>query len=165
MNIEKNKHNCSWKDIFWISETTRTLLLMLLLLHQHRITLFESIQTIDGTGLLVNNNQLRMAYSTSMEVSDVDYSYYRRKLWWIALDRIKNTFETTTQLAKNYLRLPLRKHFKSRYQKLNWNRLQEKYATDNIFSSTKRLHDQTCAQIFVGKKSQYTKVYVMTNES
>ena len=79
---------------------------------------------------------------------------------------MRKTLDATTMLAKNYLNLPLQRHFKSRYPQLNRNRLRERYSTDTFFSSVPAiLTGTTCAQIFVGSHSTYTAVYPMRNES
>lgn len=92
--------------------------------------------------------------------------YLTRKMAWIPEHVMKKTLDATTMLAKNYLNLPLRRHFKSRYPQLNRNRLRERYSTDTFFSSVPAiLTGATCAQIFVGAHSTYTAVYPMRNES
>ena len=82
-----------------------------------------------------------------------DYEKHIPHLGWASLDRVKQTFQHTTQLAVNVLRLPLRRHFKSRFPYLNRNRLAETFSTDTLFSSVTALGGETCAQVFVGKKS------------
>jgi len=95
-----------------------------------------------------------------------DYEKYRRLLGWIPLETVRRTFEATTQLAKELpLRFPLRRHLKSRNPALNRNRLHEGYATDTLFSSVTALGGYTCAQLFVGLKSQYTVLFGMHRES
>jgi hypothetical protein len=69
-------------------------------------------------------------------------------------------------------RLPLRKHFKSRFQAANVNRLNEVVATDTYFSDTPALddgimvHDGTkIVQLFCGCSSLLTAVYPMRREN
>ena len=81
------------------------------------------------------------------------------------MEVIKKTLEATTQMAQNYVRLPMRMHFKSRYPALNVNRLKEVFATDTFFSSDKALGGYTMAQLYVGKKSTFTEVYGMKAKS
>ena len=88
----------------------------------------------------------------------------RTTLGWISQSIADRTLEATTQLSKNFLRLPLRRHFKSREPILNRNRLAEDYCTDTFFSETKSIEGKTSAQIFVGKRSSYTRVYGMRSE-
>ena len=89
----------------------------------------------------------------------------RHLLGWIPTETVRKTIEATTQLAKNYLRLPMRRHFKSREPALNRARLAETYATDTFFAETKAIGGATCAQIFVGTKSMFTKCYGMKRET
>jgi hypothetical protein len=49
-------------------------------------------------------------------------------------ERIQHTIENTTQFARMDTRLPLRKHFKSRFPAANVDRLNETVATDTFFS-------------------------------
>ena len=83
---------------------------------------------------------------------EVDHKQYQAKLGWMPLNVIKKTLEHTTQLAKNYINLPLKRHFKSRFPELNRNRLQETYCTDTFFSSVTGIHNITCAQLFLWKR-------------
>ena len=105
-------------------------------------------------------------YPVTADVNSIEPAKFQAKLGWMPMQVIKETLKRTTQLAKNHLRLPLRKHFKSRFPQLNRNRLHETYSTDTIFSSVSSVGDKfTCAQIFSGKKSLFSKVYGMTTES
>jgi len=83
----------------------------------------------------------------------------------LTLNVIKKTFLNTTNLAKNFLRLPLGRHFKSRFPQLNRNRLQETYSTDTFFSSVDGIGGVSFTQIFCGEKSLFTKAYAITTES
>ena len=68
-------------------------------------------------------------------------------------------------MATESSKWPLQKHFKARYPQLNHPRLGETFCTDTFFSSTKGIGGETCAQLFVGKSSLFTKVYGMSTES
>ena len=85
----------------------------------------------------------------------------QRCLGWKPIEVIKKTLEATTQLAQNHVRLPMRMHFKSRFSALNVRRLRVTFATDTFFSSEKALGGYTCAQLYVGKSSNFTEVYGM----
>ena len=41
------------------------------------------------------------------------------------MEVVEKTLKATTQLAHSYLRLPMRRHFESRFSQLNVNRLRE----------------------------------------
>jgi len=94
-----------------------------------------------------------------------DYEALRPYLLWKPVEIIKKTFAATTQFAQNVVRLPLRKHFKSRFPALNVRRLSEVYATDTFFADVKAHDGSTCAQLYCGKTSQFTQVYGMKTES
>ena len=81
------------------------------------------------------------------------------------MEIIKKTFEVTTQLAKMDVRLPLRRHFKSRFPQANVNRLRENFATDTFFSSSTGINGETMVQLFAGTKSQLVVPYGMSQES
>ena len=118
---------------------------------------------VDTTHLYLERVSSVNANSTSD--TPIDVSKYQHKLGWMPLSVIKRTLKNTTNLAKNFLRLPLRRHFKSRYPQLNRNRLQETYCTDTFFSSVDGIGGISCMQIFCGEKSLFTKAYSMTTES
>ena len=86
--------------------------------------------------------------------------------------RIQKTIEHTTQFARLDTRLPLRKHFKSRFPAANVSRLNETVATDTFFFDTPALDDgilghggTTMLQLYCGCDSQLTAVYPMKSES
>ena len=103
--------------------------------------------------------------ATRREVEKLNPENYKRYLGWIPNERIIKTFENSTQHAKNYLQLPLKKHFKSRFPVLNRPRLTETYCTDTFFSSTPGIGGINCAQVFVGKSSNFGQIYGMKSES
>ena len=81
------------------------------------------------------------------------------------MEVVEQTCKHTTNLAKVFGALPMKRHFKSRFPQLNRNRLRETYCTDTFFSSETGLGGITCAQLYCGKDSLYTKVYGMNRES
>ena len=69
---------------------------------------------------------------------------------WRSVDIINKTLECTTQLAKSFLRYPMRRHCKDRNPFSNVMRLDETVSTDPIFANCPSLfHRWNCAQIFV----------------
>ena len=109
--------------------------------------------------------QVVRANPSNTTVRDVDMLTYQARMGWMPMEVLTHTLSNTTQLAKNYFRLPLRRHFKSRFPQLNRNRLRETYATDTFFSSVTSIWSFTCAQLFSGKDSMFTKVYGMSTEA
>jgi hypothetical protein len=86
--------------------------------------------------------------------------------------RIKKTLDHTTQFARLDTRLPLRKHFKSRFPAANVSRLNEVVATDTFFFDVPALDDgimghggTTMVQLFCGCTSLLTAVYSMSSET
>ena len=94
-----------------------------------------------------------------------DPGKYLSNFGFVDEERVKKTLEKTTQLATNVLRLPLCRHFKSRFPQLNRPRIREEVSSDTLFSSVTGIGEETCAQVFVGKKSLKGAVYGMATES
>ena len=90
---------------------------------------------------------------------------------WIPTARIKDTLKHTTQWYKAEGRLPMRRHFKSRFPGANVARREETVATDTIFSDTPAMDDCiaghggcTMMQFFCGTTSEFTAAYPMSSE-
>ena len=123
----------------------------------------SSIKTEDLFPAGSVNIQLRNNV-THTHVLDNDLKAVQPKMGWMPLSTLAKTLEVTTQLAKNTLRLPMRRHIKSRFPQLNRNRLREIYSTDTIFSSVPAINTgNTCMQIFSAKKSKFCAGYGMKN--
>jgi hypothetical protein len=96
----------------------------------------------------------------------------RPNFGWLSAKRILRTLAVTTQLFRASSRLPMRKHFKTRFPAANVNRLDETVATDTFFADTP-VHDDgimghggaRMVQLYVGKTSQFTSVFPMQLES
>ena len=86
-------------------------------------------------------------------------------LGWKPTEIVKKTLEATTQYVKNSLRIPMRRHFKTRNRANYVRRLRETICTDTFFSSKPAKDGITCAQLYVGKKSGLTEVFGMSTES
>jgi hypothetical protein len=91
---------------------------------------------------------------------------------WISADRVKKTLENTTQWFRASGRMPLRRHYKTRFPAANVPRWNETVATDTFFSDVPAIDDGitghggcTMAQLYTGLTSHYTKVYPMSSES
>ncbi|MEL6802173.1 MAG: hypothetical protein AAFO91_00130, partial [Bacteroidota bacterium] len=94
-----------------------------------------------------------------------DYELLRPFFGWKPVEVVRKTLQATTQFATNVVRLPLRRHYKSRFPALRVRRLDEDVATDTFFSNTKAHDGSTCAQLFVGRKSLLTDIFGMKTES
>ena len=109
-------------------------------------------------------NCRRISPTTSKPGSPPDLKLLTSKFGFVSEKVIENTLAATTQLATNVLRLPLRRHFKSRYPQLNRPRLREEYCTDTFFSSVTGIGGHNCAQVFVGRNTKYGAVYGLASE-
>ena len=79
---------------------------------------------------------------------------------------IKKTFAATTQWACNIYRLPMCKHFKSRFPGLNVHRHNEPVATDSVFLDVPAIDDgATCAQLYFGTKTFVSDISGMKNQT
>jgi len=88
------------------------------------------------------------------------------------LERIRRTLDATTQVARADQRLPMRKHFKTRFPAANVSRLNDTVATDTFFSDIPAHNDgiighggSTMVQLYTGVTTQFTKVYPMGSQT
>ena len=100
-----------------------------------------------------------------------DFSYLQPYFGYVPADRIRNTLKHTTQFARMDTRLPLRKHFKTRFPAANVSRLNEIVATDTFFSDVPAIDDgimghggSTMLQLYCGCTSHFTAVYPMKTD-
>jgi hypothetical protein len=101
-----------------------------------------------------------------------DFNRLQPNFGFVPANRIQKTIENTTQFCRLDSRLPLRKHFKSRFPAANVSRLNEVVATDTFFSDVPA-HDDgilghggtTEVQIYCGTTSLITSAHPMKSES
>ena len=100
-----------------------------------------------------------------------DFSALRPVFGWIPAQRVKDTILCTTQYYKAEGRLPMRRHYRSRFPGANVPRRDETVATDTIFSDTPALDDGigghggcTMLQFYVGCTSAYAAGFPMVSE-
>lgn len=117
----------------------------------------ENVRRIQSSNRLINPTKSRKV--------DHDWESIRKKLAWLPTNIIKKTFEITTQLAKMDIRLPLRRHYKSRYPQAQVKRLNETFSTDTFFASQTGIKGQTMVQLFCGNTSGLVAPYGMCRES
>jgi hypothetical protein len=101
-----------------------------------------------------------------------DFNRLKPNFGFVPVEHIKKTIEHTTQFARMDTRLPLRKHFKTRFPAANVNRLNEVVATDTFFSDVEAFDDgimghggATMLQLYCGCKSLLTAGFPMKSES
>ena len=76
----------------------------------------------------------RLVFERDFRRQDLDPKDVRPYLAWLPLDRIKATLENTTRFYRADSRLPMRRHFKSRFPDANVRRLTEPVTTDTFFA-------------------------------
>ena len=95
-------------------------------------------------------------------------SEWRKRLAFAPDDVIRKTFQATTQLTMNVEaenRLSGRRHMKSRFAFLNEKRINDTFHSDAFFPTVDSINGDTCSQIFIGKKTDFMKVYPLAKES
>ena len=110
-------------------------------------------------------NHTVMVNRLTSDITNLNMEHIQKCHGWKPLEVVKETLSHTTQLATNNVRLPMREHYKSRFPSLNARRIQVVVATDTFFAAEKALGSETCEQLYVGKKSCYTRIYGMKTES
>ena len=101
-----------------------------------------------------------------------DFNRLKPHFGFVPAKRIQKTIEHTTQFCRLDARLPLRKHFKSRFPAANIPRRNEIVATDTFFSNVST-HDDSIighggskmVQLYCGTTSLITAIFPMRNES
>ena len=120
--------------------------------HEHELMFHPDMQHAALT--LATRACQRFHYPT------VDPKTLKRFLAWRPVEIITKTLEHTTQMAKSFLRHPLRRHFKARNPFSNVMRMNETFSTYPVFANCLSLfHRWLCAQIFYGLKSHHIDVY------
>lgn len=97
-----------------------------------------------------------------------DWKRYRRHFLNAPDERIKKTFDTTTQYARNVMDgIRVEKTIKSPFPAYNVTRRNEPVATDTVYAEEPAFYSggQKAAQIFIGRKSLFIDVYGMGSTS
>ena len=93
---------------------------------------------------------------------------WRKRLAFAPDDVLKKTFLATTQMAMNVEaenRVCGRRHYKSRFNFLKEKRINDVFHSDTFFPTIKSNNGDTCSQLFIGRNTDYMKVYPMRKES
>ena len=83
-------------------------------------------------------------------------------------DIIKKTLENMMQLAIEVdtdNRSVLRQHYKARFPFFKFPRLRDEFHTDIFFPDARSAQNHTCAQIFIGKETDYWEVCLIKREA
>ena len=118
------------------------------------------------------HSYVRSVHEVQVERRQMDFNRLKPNFGWLPVERIKKTLENTTQYARADTRIPMRKHFKTRFPAANVPRWDETVATDTIFSDIPA-HDDgikghggtEMAQLFTGVNSLVTDVFPMKQKS
>ena len=98
--------------------------------------------------------------------SKFDHKATRPYFAWLPLDRIKKTFEMTTQFMKMPSSTYLQKRHQTLHPAANIIRRNEKVMTDTVYFDTPAVDGgETAAQIYTGRSSEFTSVHVLKGES
>jgi hypothetical protein len=97
--------------------------------------------------------------------SNIDYERLSPYFEFRPHDVIQNTLRQTTQLTMSTIHYPMRRHLKSRFQRLRHKRLNEVIATDTYFASERSIEGYYCAQVFFAMTSKSLFVTGMKTES
>ena len=130
---------------------------------EHELNIFQCLQA-NNTGTVRPPRKILPAKP--------NFESLRPYFGWVSAERVKATLENTTQWFRASCRMPMRRHYKTRFPAANVNRWNEDVATDTLFSDTPAADDGimghagcTMAQLYTGLTSHYTKVYPMASES
>jgi hypothetical protein len=76
-----------------------------------------------------------------VQPKQLDFTRLLPNFGYVPVDRIKHTLKNTTQFDRLDTRLPLRKHYKTRFPDTNVSRLNKTVATDTFFSDIPAIDD------------------------
>ena len=96
----------------------------------------------------------------------IDYSKYRAQFLHVPIEKIRRTFQSTTQNAAQVVAgVKMQQNLKSPNPALNVHRRKEGVATDSMFADVPAVDSPgyTCAQIFVGRSSLLADAYGMVS--
>ena len=88
---------------------------------------------VDNMIMWFNNQGQWNLCPLNNKLEDPDYEQYRGPLKFILTEHVKSIFKANTQLASKFLHLPLRQHFKSRFNQLNHPRITAEYSIYTFF--------------------------------
>ena len=106
------------------------------------------------------------SYEHSIKPVKIDYNKFRPYFLHVPIEKIRKTFENTTQHAVNVVSgSKIYQTMRSPYPANNVWRRNEPVATDTIFAEVPAVctNGQMAAQYFVGRKSHFQSIYGMGN--
>jgi hypothetical protein len=111
---------------------------------------------------------IREVHLNNVNPKQHDFNRLKPNFGYVPANRIQKTIEHTTQFCRLDNRLPMRKHFKSRFPAANIPRRNETVATDTFFSDIPA-HDDgilghggaTMVQLYTGVSSLITAIFPM----
>ena len=99
---------------------------------------------------------------------NIPLAEWRKRLAFAPEDVVRKTFLATTQLATNVEaenRVSGRRHFKSRFNYLKEKRINDIFHSDTFFPTIRTNSGDTCSQLFIGRNTDFMKVYPLKKES
>ncbi len=124
----------------------------------------ESTDDLDDT---TSDSKTKLeVVAPTLKAKRIDYKKLRPYFLMVPDEKIRRTFDATTQFATNVMSgAHIKQTIKSPYPMMNVLRRNEPVATDTVYSETPAVcGGQTMAQIFVGRKSLVIDVYGMSTE-
>ena len=111
---------------------------------------------------------LRLNPQQTVLTKKPDFDLLRPNFGWMPSDRIRQTFDATTQFYRATVHHPFRKHYRSRFPAANVDRRPEWFATDTYFSDTSAHNDgipghggAQMLQLYTGVDSLFLAGYPM----
>ena len=97
---------------------------------------------------LMSEEDRRLCGLSSRDRGPVITKEILAKRWGIGLDTAHKTLSTTTQFGVRKVLHPVERRYRTRQAQLRFPTLNTKLYTDTLFSSTKSIHGNKCAQVF-----------------
>ena len=142
--------------------------------HRHKHEVAEELPPVDGRAEfetlfhgVTNLNERFVGYEHDVQTKPPDYKKYRPYFLHVPVEKIRKTFQNTTQFATNIMSgRRIEQTINSPYPAHNVWRRNEPMATDTIFAEVPAIDSggQKMAQIFVGRKTLVIDVYGMSTE-
>ena len=117
---------------------------------------------------IITSRRRRLSHNEMRLPGGLTMNQWRQRLAYAPEDVVRKTFAATTQLAMNVEaenRMSGRRHYKPRFVFLREHRLNDTFHSDTFFPSIPSNTGDTCSQLFLGKETDYMKVYPMRKES
>ena len=137
------------------------------------ISAYHILVTLNQPELLVfdadlDDSTIEAGRELQVKKKPIDYDLYRPYLLGVPREKVRKTFENTTQFATNVMAgSKIQQTRQSPYPALNVHRRNEPVATDTFFSEVPAIdtNGQKHAQFYVGRKSLVIDIYGMSSKA